>query len=135
MFGIALVALFLRPKNKIFKMTFEGVLARAVSGYYYTAVVILGIIVSRGVDLKLGIILGILAFLAQILVTYVLLPNFSKSDKLKLSLSQFNGITSIILSSLIVIYYDQTFAIVSIAIMTILFLYFSSNALIKDNNN
>ena len=135
MFGIALIALFLRPDIEFFKVNFQGVVSRAVNASYYISVAILGIIVSGGANLKLGIVLGVSAFLAQILVTYVLLSDFSKTDKLTLSLSQFNGITSIILSSLIVIYYDQTFAIVSIAILTILFLYFSSNKLLESYLN
>lgn len=81
--------------------------------------------------LKLGIILGILAFLAQVLVTYTVLPNFPKSDKQMFALAQYNGITSIILSSLVLIYYNQTVAIISVAIITISILYFSTNSLIR----
>ena len=94
----------------------------------------MGILVSKGVDLKTGIILGILAFLSQFLVTNILLSNFDKSDKIKLSFTQYNGITSIILSSLIVVYYSQTVAIISVAIVTISVLYFSANSLIQANN-
>ena len=134
MLGIALIALFLRPKISLFHLNFYSLITNLTSSAYYISVIILGILVSKGVDLKTGIILGILAFLSQFLVTYILLGNFDKSDKIKLSLTQYNGITSIILSSLIVVYYSQTVAIISVAIVTISVLYFSANSLIQANN-
>jgi len=133
MFGLALVALILRPQITLFDLKFDDIVNKIVTSSYYISVVILGILVSSGVYLQLGIILGILAFVSQILVTNGLLFNFSKGDKIKLSFAQYNGITSIILASFLQQYFTQTVGIVAVALVAISVLYFGVNAFISKN--
>lgn len=133
MLGLAIIALFLRPQIKIFKASFDTVVGCVVSCAYYASVVILGILVSTGLDFKLGIIVGILAFASQIFVTNILLFNFDKNDKIKLSLAQYNGITSIILASFLQQYFNQTVSIVAVSLIVISILYFGANSIVSKN--
>ena len=120
MLGIAVLGLFMRPP-----------IAKAVSyGVHWAlgiAAVLLGVLLINGINLWVGVILGFSAYVAQILVSFLLTNNLPIRDRLHLAFAQQNGITAIILSLLFESYYPGTVAIVAPAIIVINILYAVAN--------
>ena len=123
MLGIALVGLFMRPK-------IEKILTRTVEWALYMAAILLGILLVNGINIISGLLIGIAAFISQMLVGYILCRNLPKRDKIHIAFAQQNGITSIILALLFEPYYPGTVAIVAPAIMTINIIHTLSNTVI-----
>jgi hypothetical protein len=124
MLGIALVGLFLRP-------TITS-LERIVHICFLIAATILGTLVTFEISsLLTGIVLGVAAYAAQYLVTYIVAPKLHGSDKQFLALAQFNGITSIILALIIAQFVLQTISVIAAAVVTINLLYYLCNYIVE----
>jgi hypothetical protein len=68
-------------------------------------------------------LLGILAFIAQIIAVYLLVHSVSATDKKILAVAQYNGITSIILATSLWQYDHGIVSYTAIAIIVITLLY------------
>lgn len=121
MLGIALAGLFLRPG-------IDRALGVVTPIAFIVAVFMLGTVLAGGVNLLPGVLLGIFAFMAQVVVGLIVTRSLPSGDRLRLSLSQQNGITAIILALLLETIFPGTVAIVGPAILVIGVLHLVSNA-------
>lgn len=112
MLGVAIIGLFMRPPV-------EGAINRTVDWALAMAALLLGIILINGVNVPIGVILGLSAFGAQVLVGYLLTRKLSHGDRIRIALAQQNGITAIILALLFEPYYPGMIAIIAPAILTV----------------
>ena len=108
--GIAAIGLFLRP-------SIDKLVDFAVKIALWAATILLGILLVGGVQPLFGIILGISAFGAHILVSWLLTGHLPKRDRIHLAFAQQNGITAIILALLLEPKLPGTVAIVAPAIL------------------
>jgi len=106
----------------------ERMLERAVNVAFYLAAVLLGVVLSTGVSLGPGLVLGVTAFAAHALVSLMLTRSQDRTDKVLLALAQQNGITAIILALVLEPFFSGTVAVVAPAILVINLLYLLSNA-------
>ncbi|MGH7157819.1 MAG: hypothetical protein ACREGD_01950 [Candidatus Saccharimonadales bacterium] len=120
MLGIALLGLFMRPP--IVKAIERG-LHWALS----IAAVLLGILLVNGIAIWKGIALGVAAYVAQIVVGFLLTRKLPRSDRWHIAFAQQNGITAIILALLFETYHSGTVAIVGPAIIVINTLHWAAN--------
>jgi hypothetical protein len=124
MLGIALVGLFLRPRFEL--------LPRLVQISFINAAVVLGSLLEiSGTSLLYGVVLGVLAFVAQAVATLLVAPRLHRTDKLFLALAQYNGITSVILALIIAQWVSQTVSVIAFAVVTINALYYGANHLLE----
>lgn len=112
MLGIAVVGLFMRPP-------IQKALEHAVHWALSMAAILLGILLINGVNVVVGLVLGLAAFGSQIIVGYLLTRKLPENDRLHIAFAQQNGITSIILALLFEPYYPGTIAIAAPAILVI----------------
>lgn len=110
--GLAIIALFVRPplyglEDKIIFMTLIVVS------------VILGLLLSNGVNLIIGIIIGVLTLLSHAIVAFFLTENMPVHDRFKLSIAHQSGITAISLSLYFMQYDSSIIEYTSVAIITI----------------
>ncbi len=112
MLGVAILGLFMRPP-------IEKIIPHAVHWALYMAAILLGILLINGINVWVGIVLGVTAFGAQIIVGYLVTHKLPNHDRLRIAFSQQNGITAIILALLFEPYYPGTIAIVAPAIIVI----------------
>jgi NhaP-type Na+/H+ or K+/H+ antiporter len=121
MLTAALVGLFLRPR----------LLARAlppmVGSALLVATVMLGTLLTAGVDLKTGVALGVATFAAQIVVGYGLTAGLPGRDRTHLALAQQNGLTAIILALRLQEQFGGVVAAVAPAIVVINLIYVVAN--------
>ena len=124
MLGIALIGLFLRPPkvDKFIDTTIKGAL--------WAATLLLGLLLVDGIDLWRGIALGMMAYIAQIIVGFILTYKLGKRDRWHIAFAQQNGITAIILALLFEPVHPGTVAVVAPAIITINTLHWLCNILI-----
>ncbi len=120
MLGLAVAGLFLRPRlgQRLDTLT------RAA---FVCAVFALGLLLS-GIDLVPGLVLGVSAFGAQIVVALVLARRHTANDKGYLALGQQNGITAVILALLLQPDFPRTVGIVAPAIFIVNVLHIAGNA-------
>lgn len=123
MLGIALAGLFLRPG-------IDRALGVVTPVAFIIAVLMLGMVLAGGVNLLPGVLLGVAAFTAQVIVGLIITRSLPRDDRRRLSLSQQNGITAIILALLLETVFPGTVAIVGPAILVISVLHMSSNAVL-----
>lgn len=123
MLGIALLGLFMRPP---IEKIIDGLLHWALS----LAAILLGILLTNGINLWPGILLGVVAYGAQVIVGFALTRHMPQKDRLHIAFAQQNGITAIILALLFETYYPGTVAIVGPAILVTNILYFGFNAVL-----
>ncbi|MYW05134.1 hypothetical protein [Streptomyces sp. SID3343] len=121
MLGLAVAALFFRP-------ALGKVVDRAVQVALTVATLLLGVLLTRGVDVGAGLVLGAATFAAQIVVGAVVSVGFPRRDRIALCLSQQNGITAIILALLLQPMLPRAVAIVAPAILTVNVLHAVANA-------
>ena len=124
MLGIALIGLFLRP-------TFGRILDRTVTVALLLAGILLGMLLTHGISLWYGCILGIVTFVSQIIVGFLLTRSLPRHDRIHIAFAQQNGITAIILALLFEIVYPGTIAIVAPAIIVINVLHQVSNIALR----
>ncbi|WFB08480.1 hypothetical protein LRS74_16580 [Streptomyces sp. LX-29] len=112
MLGLAVTALFFRP-------ALSRLLGRATSLSLLVATLLLGMLLTQGVRLGTGVLLGATTFLAQMVVATVITRGFDRRDRLALAVSQQNGITAIILALLLQPLLPEAVAIIAPAIITV----------------
>jgi hypothetical protein len=93
MFAVALVGLFLRLPNR-----FTPLMDFAVRTALVVATFALGVVLANGIALWPGVLLGFLAFGAQVVVGFLLTIGHPWRDRVSLALSQQNGLTAIVLA-------------------------------------
>lgn len=128
MLGVALTALFLRPPM-------GKLMEYAVHLALYISIFLLGmLLVVQGIDIKMGVIIGLAAVVSQIIVGLALTMHYSNIDRIHLAFAQQNGVTAIILS---LVFYAAAFdegirliAMIAPAILFINIIYLISNAVI-----
>ena len=121
MLGIALVGLFLRP-SKV-----GGYIDNVVVWALRAAAVLVGMLLINGVDLWRGVALGAAAYMAQVIVGFLLTRGLPAKDRWHISFAQQNGITAIILALLFEPIHPGTVAIVAPAIVVVNGLHFAAN--------
>jgi NhaP-type Na+/H+ or K+/H+ antiporter len=124
MLGIALVGLFLRP------VEIGTYVDRIVTWALRIAAVILGALLLGGIDIWKGIALGIVAYVAQVIVGFILTRQLPKKDRWHIAFAQQNGITAIILALLFEASHPGIVAIVAPAIVSINILHWVCNHII-----
>lgn len=123
MLGLAVSALFFRPRLGPW-------LGRATNAALGVATFLLGMLLAKGADFAVGVVLGIATFLAQVAVGAVVTTGFPRRDRISLCLSQQNGITAIILALLLEPDLPKAVAIIAPAILVVNTLHLTSNALL-----
>jgi len=123
MLSVALAGLFLRPP-------IEKYLNLAIKYALGLAIFLLGALLVNGVNILAGIALGIMAYLSQVIVGFILTRRLPKEDSWHIAFAQQNGITAIILALLFEPVHPGTIAIVAPAILVINSLHFSVNKLL-----
>jgi hypothetical protein len=111
MLGLAVIGLFFRPGIGL-------ILRRITPAAFLAAIFLVGIVLVDGVRLVPGLILGVAAFGAQVVVGTLVARNLP-GDRLRLALSQQNGITAVILALLLETVLPGTVAVVAPAILVV----------------
>jgi hypothetical protein len=125
MLGIALCGLFLRP-------SLDSVLPRLTNIAFVLAAGILGMLVSFDLELiGVGLLLGVAAFLSQVLAAVLVAKGLSSDDKLFLAVAQYNGITSVILALVIGAVFGEVVTIIAVAVVTINSIYYVTNHMVE----
>lgn len=120
MLGIAVLGLFMRPP-------IDKAIDHALHWALSLAAILLGILLINGANIWTGIALGIAAYVAQILVGFLLTGKLPFRDRWHIAFAQQNGITAIILALLFESYHPGTVAIVGPAIIVINTIHFFAN--------
>jgi len=117
--GLAAAGLFYRPG-------LAAVLNRLVAVAFWVALVMLGLVLADGVRWWPGLVLGFAAFGAQVVVGGLLTRSLP-ADRARLSFSQQNGITAVILALLLENVFPGTVAVVAPAVLVVNVLHLVSN--------
>lgn len=118
--AIALAGLFLRPK-----ITY---LPQIIHGAFVIAAIVLGSLLSfDSQSIIYGVVLGLVAYVAQIIATPLVAPKLPRHDKFFLAFAQYNGITAILLALVLSQYFPSIITVVGIAILTINIVYYVVN--------
>ncbi|MFI6805195.1 hypothetical protein ACIBO6_09335 [Streptomyces luteogriseus] len=124
MLAVAVAGLFLRTR------VLTRPLARAVTGAFLLATVLLGLFVAQGVSLAPGLLLGASAFAAQAVVAVLLMPLFvrglSRRDRILLGIGQQNGLTAVLLALTLERDFPKTVGIVAPAVVTVNLLHYGA---------
>jgi NhaP-type Na+/H+ or K+/H+ antiporter len=112
MLGVAVSGLFLRPP------AIRG-LDRVTSYAYYTAAVMLGLVLVHGLPLLPGAALGVSAFVSQIIVGRVITRGLAPRDRRYLMLAQQNGITAIVLALVLEVNFPGTVGVIALAVLVV----------------
>jgi len=112
MLGVAVSGLFLRPPAL-------SRLDKATRYAFYTAAVMLGLVLVHGVSLRAGAVLGVSAFTAQVIVGRVIARGLAARDRRYLMLAQQNGITAIVLALILESDFPGTVGVITPAILVI----------------
>jgi NhaP-type Na+/H+ or K+/H+ antiporter len=125
MLGIAFVGLFFRPG-------IDAALRWITPAALVVALFMLGLVLAGSVNVLPAVVLGVSAFVAQMLVGGLIVTRSLRNmrDRIRLAFSQQNGITAIILALLLETVFPGFVAIVGPAILVIGVLYLVSNALL-----
>jgi NhaP-type Na+/H+ or K+/H+ antiporter len=121
--AVALLGLFFRPY-------LGRVLAATTQAAFLSACFLLGLALADGVYVRAGLLLGVSAFAAQIVVGLVIPARISRRDRAYLALGQQNGITAIILALLLEPNFPGTVGIVAPAILVVALLHATTNGLL-----
>jgi len=103
MFGIALTGLFMRPEDESVSRLIEKILDRCSGFAYMAAGCIVGLLIwQNGVDLRLGLVIGVAAYMSQMLVAPLLMrvlgQGYTKTDRGLLARAHQNGLTACLLA-------------------------------------
>ncbi|MFF8594199.1 hypothetical protein ACF061_22645 [Streptomyces sp. NPDC015220] len=109
---------------------FAGALQGAVALAFLLASAALGVLLSDGVSLQQGVVLGVTAFAAQFLVALLIgrllvRPPLTRADRAHLGLGQQNGITAILLALSLEPTFRGTVGVVGPAILTVNLLHYA----------
>jgi hypothetical protein len=121
--ALAVIGLFFRPN-----------LGRSLDGLtqvaLYTATFAVGVVLVGGLRIGAGVVLGVAAYAAQIVVALLLtIPKVWRGDRARLALGQQNGLTAIILALLLEPNFPGTIAVVAPAIIVVNLLHALCNGL------
>lgn len=121
--GFAIIALFVRPPlfNYEGKITFVTLLIVSI---------VLGMLLTNGVNIITGVIMGVSTIFSQLIVSYYLTEKMTFQDKIKLSFAHQSGITAIALSLYFIQYDSSLIKSIAVAIVTINIGYFFANQII-----
>ncbi|WP_052744828.1 hypothetical protein [Micromonospora sp. HK10] len=123
--GVALLGLFFRPP-------LGRLLGRVTQGAFLAACFLLGLALAQGVDPWAGLVLGLAAFAAQVVVGLVIPARISRRDRAYLALGQQNGITAIILALLLEPSVPGTVGVVAPAILVVAVLHAATNGVLEN---
>ncbi|MEV3914605.1 hypothetical protein [Streptomyces canus] len=121
MLGVAVVGLYYRPPALL------AALDRIMRTAYYAALLGLGMLLVDGVEPGPGIVLGVAAFVAQMIVGWIIARNLKPFDRISLALGQQNGVTAVVLALSLKPALPRTVALVAPAIVTINILHLLTN--------
>lgn len=111
--ALAFIGLFLRPPE-------HWQIDRAVLVALLLASLAVGLLLAGGLAIVEGVVLGVAAYLAQVVVAAVLtLPRSFRGDRVRLSLAQQNGLTAIVLALTLEQTFPGTVAIIAPAIVVV----------------
>jgi NhaP-type Na+/H+ or K+/H+ antiporter len=113
MLGIALIGLFLRPRN------IANSIDHAIMWALRASAVILGLLLVGGINIIAGLALGAAAYISQVIAGFLLTRGLPRKDRWHIAFAQQNGITAIILALLFEPIHPGTVAIVAPAIIVI----------------
>lgn len=112
MLGVAIVGLFARPRISVW-------LDRITRLAFVAAAVALGFLLVGGVRPVHGLVLGVAAFFAQVIVGLLLTGGLARKDRTYIAFAQQNGITAIVLVLLLEPEFPGTAAVVAPGILVI----------------
>lgn len=121
--GFAIIALFVRPPLFDYEETIIFVTLLIVS-------IILGMLLTNGINIIIGVIMGISTMLSQFIVAFFLTEKMTFHDKVKLSFAHQSGITAISLSLYFMQYDSSLIKSIAVAIVTINIGYIFANQII-----
>jgi hypothetical protein len=122
MLSVALIGLFFRPA---LAMRFLPLATRAA---FLVAAFALGIALVDGVNVVAGLVLGVAAYVAQIVVGLLVTTGLPIGERVHIALGQQNGITAIILALVLEPSFPGTIGVVAPAILVINLLHAGANA-------
>jgi Sodium/hydrogen exchanger family len=123
MLGLAVAGLFYRPR-------IAERLSQVTGVAFAAATVVLGLVLGGGINVGVGAVLGLAAYAAQVVVGAAITWRL-QGDRLRLSLSQQAGITSVILALLLEPSFPGTVAIVGPAILVVNLLHVVANMAVE----
>lgn len=112
MLGVAIVGLVARPR-------ISGWIDRITRAAFVAAAVALGFLLVGGLSPVPGLVLGLAAFFAQVVVGLILTGGLTRKDRTYIAFAQQNGITAIVLVLLLEPEFPGTAAVVAPAILVI----------------
>lgn len=112
MLGLAIAGLFFRPR-------LGPVVGRSTQAAYLVATFLLGLLLVNGVDILPGVVLGLAAVAAQLVVSVPITRGLPATDRRYLAWGQQNGITAVILALVLERDFPGTVGIVATAIVVI----------------
>ncbi|MDG4757516.1 hypothetical protein [Micromonospora sp. WMMD710] len=112
MLGLAVAGLFFRPR-------LGPVVGRSTQAAYLVATFLLGLLLVNGVDVVPGVVLGLAAVAAQLVVSVPITRGLPTVDRRYLAWGQQNGITAVILALVLEQDFPGTVGIVATAIVVI----------------
>ncbi|MCD0453140.1 hypothetical protein LO762_28755 [Actinocorallia sp. API 0066] len=119
----ALVGLFLRPgellRTERARARWDGALDRLVAGAFGCALLVMGFVLAVGVDPLAGVVLGLAAYFAQVVVGLILTRGRPPGDRAGLALAQQNGITAIVLALVLQPAFPEVVGVVAPALLTV----------------
>jgi hypothetical protein len=121
MLGVAIAGLFVRPA------WLAPLVGRITTAALFVAGALLGILLVGGVNVGFGVLLGLMAFAAQVVAGALLSRGLARTDRLHLALAQQNGITAIILALRLEVTFAGVVAIVAPAILVTNAVHFVAN--------
>jgi hypothetical protein len=124
MLGLAAVGLFFRPAIDLY-------LQRATAVAFALAALLLGVVAGSGLRLLPGLVLGVTAYLAQVVAAAVVTRRMPRPDRLRLAVAQQSGITAIILALLVEPVFPGSVAVVAPAIVVVNLLHLTVNATLE----
>lgn len=120
MLGMAIIGLFLRPR-------FDQ-LATLVHLSFLIAAAILGTLVEITIPyILVGSLVGICAYGAQAVATFLVAPRLNVVDKAFLATAQYNGITAVILALVLSRWIPSIVSVTAVAVIVINVLYYGIN--------
>lgn len=110
--GLAVAGLFYRP-------ALDAVLPWLITAAFLVALVMLGLVLVDGVQWWRGVLLGAAAFAAQFIVGGLLTRRLPAGDRLRLALSQQNGLTAVVVALQLETMLPGMVAVVAPAVLTV----------------
>ncbi|MGH7883132.1 MAG: hypothetical protein ACREN8_09555 [Candidatus Dormibacteraceae bacterium] len=124
MLGFAISGLFMRP-------AIADRMLRVTQGAMLLGAFLLGMLLIDGVDLRAGLLLGLAACVAQVLVTLPLTIGLPGNDRVHLAFAQQNGITAMVLALLLESEHRGVIGIVAPAILVTNFIHLVANGIVE----